>query len=609
MNLFLLSWNLPKESFSEVISELHEMTKIYPQLDPGTIWHWGRGNNLGTAFAASIHTSEHATAPRRYVWRTDDQVTFYDGCLVDRKGSLTAHDAESLSLHWNQLAESLEGQFIIARLTSKPLSIELLTDFLGIGQAYYLHRDNMWIISNSVNLILRVSKATTLDPLGVSLFLSTRVVGGDRTLRRDIRVIPGGQLWQWQQGTNGPNRQVYFPHSKLASPQRKVLTRQVSRELADELVGICNSLAISFGELQCGLTGGRDSRLLAALLISGEIPARFYTEGLPGCADVEIGTAIAQSFDLPHEITTFSVEDILENWETLSRRLIEWNDGMVNLWQITNVVLPAHIDRLTVKLWGVGGENARGFYFKPEHLFCHLGMEDIQELLIKKLVQDYGGLIRNEAKELVQDYLKQRVAQAFEKGFSSLDLLDYFFLTERTRRSIGSNARKAMPATDLFAPLLTRPFIEAVFAMPARYRYSEPLHFQLIRLLVRELLNIRLDKGHWRSQRPFSNFARWCIAEWPKQQVLCSIPRRFYPRRFSDRKITPNFDHSHLLLSKLQWLRELCLDQSDSMLWEFVDRSVFDSMTAPDFISDKPFSKSQLFGLYTVATLFSYFSS
>ena len=608
MNLFLLSWNLPRESFSEALSELNKMAEIYPQLDPSTIWHWGRVHNLGTVFAASMHTSDHAAAPRRYVWRTDDQVTFYDGCLVDRRRNFAAHDAESLSFHWNQLTEALEGQYIIARLSSNPLSIELITDFLGIGQAYYLHRDNMWIISNSVNLILRVSKATTLDPLGVSLFLSTRAVGDDRTLRRDIRAIPGGQLWQWQIGTNGPKQHVYYPHGKLAGKRQKVLTRQAIKELADELVGLCNSLASSFGELQCGLTGGRDSRLLASLLISGGIPARYYTEGLPGSADVEIGAEIAQSFDLPHEIITFTVEDILENWETLSRRLVEWNDGMVNLWQITNAALPAHIDCLTVKLWGVGGENARGFYTKPENLFCHLGLEDIQELLIKKLVQDYGGLIRNEAKELVQDYLKQKVAQAFEQGFSSLDLLDYFFVSERTRRSIGSNARKAMPATDLFAPLLTRPFIEAVFAISARYRYSEPLHFQLIRLLVPELLNIRLAKGHWRSQRPFSNFARWCIAEWPKQQVLCRIPRRFYPRRFANRKITPNFDHSSLLLSKLQWLRELCLDQSDSMLWEFVDRSVLDSMTSPDLISDKPISRTQLLGLYNVATVFSYFS-
>ncbi len=313
MNLFVLAWNISTELIPLAINELRQMVDVYPQLDPDTIWHW---KGSGGAFAASMHVSAQAAAPRIYVSRNSDGVTFYDGSVVVPQSNFNAHDAEALSSKWDLLPEITEGQFVLARVTNQPLSIEVMTDFLGMKQVYYFQQGNMWLISNSVRLIEKITQASSLDPLGVSLFLSMGWVGSDRTLKQDILTIPGGQCWKWELDKVEPTRKTYFTSSQLAQSKPRRLTRLDTEELAEQLIALCRNLAENLGRLRCPLTGGRDSRLLASFLIHAGIPAEYYTSGVPSSGDVQIATQIAKVFNLPHEVnTSFFGKDLLEKWK------------------------------------------------------------------------------------------------------------------------------------------------------------------------------------------------------------------------------------------------------------------------------------------------------
>jgi len=603
MNLFVLGWNLPQELSSVALAELRQMTEVYPQLDPETTWHFGQGEG---AFAASMHTATQAAAPRCYVWQSEDQVTFYDGCPVARTGGFPAHDAEALSSHWGQLPEALEGQFVAVRLTGNPPCIELLTDWLGVAQVYYLHHGNMWLVSNSVGLISRIVEANAWDPLGVSLFLSVGWVGGDRTLRRDVRVIPGGEHWQWQRDSIEPRREAYYPLSKPASQRRRrpPLARQDVEQLADELTVSCRNLSRDFGELECPLTGGRDSRLIAALLINGTIPARYYTDGEPSSKDVQIGTAIARAFGLPHRTHHKTAKHVAEGWDTASWQLIRQTDGMVSLWQMADVLdQPPRIDRLGVRLWGFGGEIGRAYFSEPRIFVRCRSVEAMQHYMVSRFTKDFDGLIHEEAMELARSYLRSFVERAVDAGFSPLDVPDVFCIYDCLRRWGGANARKALPASDLFAPLCTRPFLEAAFSMSALYRYSEPLHYELTQLLVPQLHGFPSEKGPWRSQNPLWNVAKW-MAGWPLRKVPARIRSRFARRESKQPVQAEAFDRPAWLEAQRSALRELCLDQSNSGLWSFVDRSVFERITSP--AADPAERHRRVYGLLSVATLFHY---
>jgi asparagine synthase (glutamine-hydrolysing) len=607
MNLFVIGWNLPKERHPIAVAELRQMLEVFPQLDRETLWH--RSSPCGTTFTASMHTADQAAASRRYVAQSDDQVVFYSGLPVDPAGVYSAHRAEALSAHWDRLTENLEGQYFIVRAANDPLHLELMTDILGIEQAFYLHQGDMWLVSNRVLLIERISKPSPLDPLGVSLFLSIGWLGADRTLRRDIRVIPGGQVWTWQEGDIEPRRQSYFALSRLARQPHQALTPPYLERLADDLMQLCRSLNQGFGELMCPLTGGRDTRLLAALLIHAGLPAQYYTAGDPSSADVEIGTLVAKTCNLPHRVITIRASDVVKKWDEICWQYVRQNDGMSSLWQIADVLnMASQIERLDLSLWGIGGEIARGYYSEPRLFLGRHDLAGAQRFLAEKGINDYGGLIRQEGSAMARDYVYRFVMQCIDEGFAPVDVPDVFYTYQRVGRWGGNNARRVMPIGDLFSPYCSRPFVEAAFAMSALQRYTQPLHYNLTRLLAPVLHGLPCDKGPWRLQQPAMNLLYLYGASMLRNarrripSALRRTLRHLKPKKSSKR--SPTFDRSGWFEAKREQVREICLDQDNSLLWSFVDRSMFERIMSP---TTDPAERSRHKAvLYNIATLFYY---
>ena len=605
MNLYIVGWKFPSDRIPKAVAELSRMIEIYPQLDPATLWHYQSPS--GTLFIASMHTSNEAAAPRRYVYQNEDEVAFYSGLPIDPDGTYPAHRAKELSAHWSRLAENLEGHFVLFRADKKTESLELVTDFIGFEQVYYRKKEGMWLISNSVGLIERISAPSALDPLGVSLFLSTGTVSDHRTLRSDIRGIPGGQHWTWKKGGTDPNKTSYFSPSSLARDAYVQLTQAFIRELSDEMLQLCRSLNKNFDQITCSLTGGRDSRLLAALLIHAGIPAQFYTSGAPTSADVKTASLITKTLDLPHTVDQISSEDVLEDWDNLCERFVLQNDGLVSLWQVADVLRQKEsIDHLDLFFWGAGGEIGRGYDSHPDLFFSKGTAEQVTAYLTKKRVHSRGGLITEEATSLAKDYVGRFVRKYTEAGFTPLDIPDLSQLLEGNINWFSNTSRNSVMMADLFSPFYSRSFVNAVYALSPKQRYTEPLHYAIIRNLVPELHRLPFEKEPWRPQQPTINllymYAATKLGEFSEgaPTALRNVKRWIAPRQ----KKVPVFDKISWLEIKLKQLREMCLDQRESSLWDYVDRPIFERVSAS--VTNPEVTHKQKLKLYSIATVFYY---
>jgi asparagine synthase (glutamine-hydrolysing) len=617
MNLFIIAWNLPKNQIPEVLSSLSQMTEIYPQLDPNTLWHEIKGD---CAFAASLQSQQRQSPSRNYISRTDEALTLYDGALVDCRGGFNAYDAGSLAAHWDGLSERLEGHFVVARLRDNPVCLELMTDFLGMEQVYYFRNGSMWLVSNSVRLLAQIGNATQLDPMGVSQCLSLGWVSGNRTLNRDIEVIPGAQYWKWEQGDLKPRKNTYYDRTQLSRQPKKPLSVESIKQVNQQTIEICRNLARNAGQLDCPITAGRDSRLMASFLVRGGIDAHYYTYGFSDNPDVIVASQIARQFNLSHEALTRTVDDITQSWEDTSWKLVQQNDGTVSLWHIADILgQPTQVDRLFTSLWGVGTGAARGILNTPKNLLGQFGIEDVKEYLANKLVSDRGGLILPEATSMARQYIYEFVDRAIDEGFVIPDIPDLFATYERVRRWGGSNARKVKPIGDFFSPFCTRPFTEAVFSIPAAYRYSESIHYELMKDLVPELHRFPFDKSPWPPQNPWLHILRQTIKpEYIKvRKVVCDILKSMKSDRSSSittlkrSKKAVEFERSQWIKVNYLKIREICLDCSDSTLWSLVNRSLFEEITRnadtiTDYIDSPTNSLRHLGSLYGVSTLFYY---
>ena len=608
MNIFVIAWNLPKERQSMIATELSRMTEIYPHLESDTLWEWH--STCGTALAASVHTADKLAAPRHYVTQSDNQVVFYSGLPVNPCGDFPAHQADALAAHWNRLDESLEGMYSITRITDDPLKFEMQTDILGFEKVFYFHQGDLWLVSNSVQLIERINRPSALDPLGASMFLAMGWVGGDRTLRTDIRTIPGGQRWTWREGDREPQQDAYYPASKLALQPRRALDSPFIKQLANDLMQPLSSLQQSFDTITCALTGGRDSRLIAALLTGAGVPAHYYTYGDPSGGDATIARQVSQALDLPYEVLDTNESAVMAGWDTAVRQIVQRADGMYPLQLIAGTVTfsDRELDHLNIRMWGAGGEIARAYYLKkPELFFAKPGVEGIQNLLVSR-VNNYAGLIRQEGIALVRDYIHQFVNQYAAVGFAPIDIPDAFYTYERVGRRAGNNMHTSIPFHDSFSPFCTRPFIEAAFTTTALQRCTEPLHYELTRFLSPELHKLPYLKESWRSQQAVLNLLKAYAKS--KSDTIRKRLDRLKGRSKRDAAISnpmitnTMFDRLGWLEAKREEIREISLSQKDSLIWELVDRSMFERITSST--TDPKERSHYLKGIFHIATLFYY---
>ena len=563
-----------------------------------------------------MHTADQVAAPRQYVAKNENQVVFYSGLPINSTGTFAAHRSEVLSSHWDRLTENLEGMYCIIRAADTPARLELMTDITGMEQVYYFHQGDLWLISNSVRLIERICKLSALDPLGVSLFLSTSWVWDDRTLLSDIRVVPAGQLWTWKEGSDEPDRTCYFKPSDLACLRHKKFTTAHYKLLADNLSQILHVLNQSFDNMICALTGGRDTRFVTALLIHAGLPVQYYTFGEKSGTDAKIAKHIAGTFNLNYKLIDIAVSDILSNWDQICRQIILQGDGMVIIDNIPSLMSCQVLskERLVTDMGGTGGELAKGFYTTPDlNLFLDgYNTAQMQHFMTRKVVNDSGGIIRREAIELSRNCMYRFVAEYTGCGFAPKDIPDVFFLYSRLRRKRGGNKRVYMQLQDFFSPFITRAFVEAVFSMSAAQRYTEPFHYNLIRLLSPDLHRIPLDKGRWRSQSPVTH-----LINFYKNRILNRVRQRISNILSSDSKSvktskylhsgTDMFDQTKWFEARREQVREFCLDKKDSFIWNFVERRLFEKITSP---ASDPAELSQygayISSFYRIATLFYY---
>ena len=70
---------------------------------------------------------------------------------------------------------------------------------------------------------------------------------------------------------------------------------------------------------------------------------------------------------------------------------------------------------------------------------------------------------------------------------------------------------------------------------------------------------------------------------------------------------TDMFDNERWFKAKREQVREFCLDQNDSLIWDFVNRSVFEKITSPHTDSANCSKYGPYITLfYRIATLFYY---
>lgn len=210
-------------------------------------------------------------------------------------GSSNAHHVLRLyGLHGDGFVSHLNGYFCGLLVDETAEKALLFNDRFGLSRVYYHESgEGLWFSSEAKALLTALPKLRQIDQRGLAEFFAVGCVLQNRTIFKDVSLLPPGSLWTLRRGGRVKKQQYVDP---AALEQLEPLSpAEYSERLAEIFFRIVPRYAHDHQSVAMSLTGGLDSRMILASLTAapGSLPC--YTFGGPyrDCADVRIARKLA----------------------------------------------------------------------------------------------------------------------------------------------------------------------------------------------------------------------------------------------------------------------------------------------------------------------------
>ncbi len=198
----------------------------------------------------------------------------------------------------------------------------LESDAIGLKPAYLAEVESGWLIGSAITDILTCEPALAqpLDPLAIQFLFMGRSVWEDRTLHQRVKRLRTGAVYRWapEGGLSvSRERRWVLPEadpSLTFEAFSKGMNQQMDRLMDGLLENVSEPLALS-------LSGGYDSRLLAAMAVERGHRPLALTFGAPFTREARAAAEIARLLSLPHRAVPYRDDIILGQLDRLTSLL------------------------------------------------------------------------------------------------------------------------------------------------------------------------------------------------------------------------------------------------------------------------------------------------
>lgn len=238
--------------------------------------------------------------------------------------------------------------------------------------------------------------------------------------------------------------------------------------------------------VQLSLTGGKDSRLVAAALVAAGVRVVGRTHGFGDHPDVVLATRIADRLGIEHEVTTPAAPGQQTDVLGRLRATVLVADGMLSAFE--NVGRPDPPPSPTVTAGGHGGELLRGGYAETA---ARQGSGAVRAArageLLRRLTTRHAGLLRRGP---AAGYLASLAPWTAALARGPLPALDDFYLTNRAGRWSAAARQAYLIRESLVQPLFDERVVIAARAVPLLMRVSGDLSRQVLAELAPALADV-----------------------------------------------------------------------------------------------------------------------
>ena len=335
------------------------------------------------------------------------------------------------------------------------------------------------------------------DPAMAGAFLSLGYPVGDATPFRGVRALGGDRELRSADG----RVTVVRAGAQDEGPAGAEAVAGALAETVRPLVGADPPAELS-------LTGGKDSRLVAAALAAARVPFRARTHGFAGHPDVVVAGLIAATLGVEHTVTRPRPPGAPDEAHVLGRRraAVLVSDGMLSAFENLGSGFRPDPQAASgpAEAGGHGGELLRGGYAQAAWrtraalgsaaapLHAAAAAELFRRMTTRRLSLLRPGPARA--------YLASLAPPAVALARGPLAALDDFYLANRAGRWSAAARQAYLLRSPLIQPLFADRVVRAARAVPLRDRMSDRLHRDVLGLLCPELLGLPLAGTPWHGE-------------------------------------------------------------------------------------------------------------
>ena len=367
----------------------------------------------------------------------------------ERSGRVTPED---LAARLREVPDSLADLLPpFAALDGDDDGVLLVADSMGFRQTYFARNS----LSTSALLLQRSGIDET--GLAVQSLLGWQI--GHRTLGQGVSKLPAGASARL--GAEGVS--INAPH---AASEPALTLREAVKLAAGVVRSSLESLLDESPDAVLQLTGGLDSRLLlSAIPEARRRGLRAMTLGVEGSGDVEVATRIAERYGLSHHVHPMPALDDLapeEAWGRVLRAAVDLDALSDPVAHAALSIAEERIDQ-GVRISGLGGEVARGFYYVGRVHDRSYTFQDARRLAAWRMFANEAveqGMLEPDFAAWAREVAEQEVYEALRGGGDEwFRATDHLYLRHRMQRWAGITDTAAGGSRTVVNPMLDREFL------------------------------------------------------------------------------------------------------------------------------------------------------
>ena len=246
--------------------------------------------------------------------------------------------------------------------------VSLFNDRYGMHRLYYHDSKDCFYFATEAKAILAACpELRTCDLRGLGEFITCSCVLENRTIFKDIHVLPGASWWTFR------NAQLHSKNTYFAPSQWEEQTLLKAEPYYEELRSVLSTTLPRYftgrQKLGIAMTGGLDTRVILATQqpAPGSLPSYTFGSKVRDTYDVRIGRQVAGICQQPHQVIEVGNE-FLSGFADYAERSIFITEGTVDLCRASDLYVSEKVREIAAaKIVGTyGSEIVRhAVMFKP----------------------------------------------------------------------------------------------------------------------------------------------------------------------------------------------------------------------------------------------------